>query len=141
MNSKTPSFLLSLAVLAGVTSPVAQVFADSGERVYRARKLSLDDRDQVKDQFRQKRPRNTEKLTEQEQDARSPIAEKAKHADFSTGGVINREEAERSMPYLSRHFKEVDANHDGIVTRDEVRFFREKRMQQRLDRGAGDPRF
>jgi|GEM_PF-2745022 len=63
--------------------------------------------------------------------------------DINRDGVISRQEAERSMPHLSRHFNEIDANRDGVVTREEVRVFREKRIQQRLERNRdrNDPRF
>jgi len=82
-----------------------------------------------------------DKFRQRREEMRVRRAERLRQADKNGDSAISREEAGQSMPHLSRHFEEVDANRDGRATKDEVKAFREKRMQQRLDRHRGDPRF
>jgi Ca2+-binding EF-hand superfamily protein len=46
------------------------------------------------------------------------------------------------MPRVHEHFDEIDTDHDGTVSPDEIRAFWRKRAQERrIDRGSPDPRF
>lgn len=42
-------------------------------------------------------------------------------ADSDKDGRLSKDEAEKGMPMLSRRFDEIDANHDGFVTLDEMK--------------------
>jgi hypothetical protein len=134
------SFLLPLVALLGVGTLTSQAFAQDRER-FHPRNIPQQERHQGRDQFRQERPPNPERFNERREEMRSRAIERARQADTNHDGAISRQEADRSMPHLSRHFEEIDANHDGVVSREEMRAFRERRMQQRLERGGGDPRF
>jgi Ca2+-binding EF-hand superfamily protein len=48
--------------------------------------------------------------------------ERLKAADKNGDGMLSREEA-ASLPRISKHFDEIDANHDGFITFDELRAF------------------
>src|SRR5258706_3984184 len=50
---------------------------------------------------------------------------------FRDGGY-SREDAARSLPRLSRHLDQIDANRDGVVNADELRAFREQRARERI---------
>ena len=52
-------------------------------------------------------------------------------ADANHDGVLTREEAKK-MPMLPKHFDEVDANKDGKVTREEM-YAATKKMHQDHD--------
>jgi Ca2+-binding EF-hand superfamily protein len=49
--------------------------------------------------------------------------ERWKAADKDGNGALSRTEAEASMPHLAQKFDQVDANHDGQVSHDEMRAF------------------
>lgn len=48
--------------------------------------------------------------------------ERLKAADKNADGMLSRDEA-ASLPRISKHFDEIDANHDGFVTFEELRAF------------------
>jgi Ca2+-binding EF-hand superfamily protein len=48
-----------------------------------------------------------------------------KAADTNGDGKISREEA-KALPRLAKHFDEIDADHDGQITPDEMRAYHEK---------------
>jgi EF hand domain-containing protein len=52
--------------------------------------------------------------------------ERLKAADTNGDGMISRAEAS-ALPMIAKHFDEIDANHDGQVTTDELRAFHEQR--------------
>ena len=52
--------------------------------------------------------------------------ERMKAADNNADGKISREEANASLPRIAKNFDAIDADKDGLVTKDEMRAFREK---------------
>ncbi len=60
-------------------------------------------------------------------DGHGPMAGRLKQADTNGDGMISREEA-AALPMISKHFDEIDANHDGQITAEELRAFH---VQQR----------
>jgi len=60
---------------------------------------------------------------------RGAFAERLKAADTNGDGMISRDEA-KVLPMIAKHFDQIDANHDGQVTMDELRAFHE---QQRAE--------
>ena len=58
------------------------------------------------------------------------------HLDLDHDGKLSREEASKST-YLSKHFDEVDTNHDGFITPDEKRTAWKARMAARNKPKAG----
>jgi hypothetical protein len=58
---------------------------------------------------------------------RTKFDERFKKADANGDGALSRAEAEKGMPRLARHFDELDANHDGQVTPDELQAALQKR--------------
>lgn len=77
---------------------------------------------------------------QRQDELRGRVGEKARQADANRDGALSREEV-GAMPRVSKHFDEIDTNRDGVVSPEEMRAFREKRRQQRMDPGNGDPRF
>ena len=71
---------------------------------------------------------------------REKMMDKLNQADTNQDRAISRDEANKSLPHLAKHFDKIDENHDGLITREELQHFREKRMQHRIDRGRTDPR-
>lgn len=41
-------------------------------------------------------------------------------ADANHDGLISRDEAEQGMPRIAQHFDDADTNHDGQLSRDEL---------------------
>lgn len=41
-------------------------------------------------------------------------------ADANHDGMISREEAQQGMPRIAQHFDDVDSNHDGQLSREEL---------------------
>ena len=60
---------------------------------------------------------------------RGAIAERLKQADTDGNGMLSREEA-KALPMISKHFDEIDTNHDGQVTAEELRAFHQKRQAE-----------
>jgi Ca2+-binding EF-hand superfamily protein len=58
-------------------------------------------------------------------------SERLKQADTNGDGMISREEA-KALPMIAKHFDEIDANHDGQITADELRAFHEKRRAEQF---------
>ncbi len=99
-----------------------------------ARKSENPGRQDRVDQGKPRRPDIGEEL-------RNRPAERARQADGDRDGALSREEADKSLPGLARHFDRIDADRNGSVSPEEVRAFREQRRQQRMDRDSGDPRY
>jgi TolA-binding protein len=99
-------------------------------------------RDATPEQRQQWRNQNPEQARQMREDANNRFQERWKRADENGSGRITRQDAARHMPGVSKHFDEIDANHDGVVTQDEVRAFRQRRAQDRLNQDSGrDPRY
>ncbi|GBG12638.1 uncharacterized protein NMK_0169 [Novimethylophilus kurashikiensis] len=60
---------------------------------------------------------------------RLKIQERLQRADTDHDNSISRSEAEENMPGLARHFDEIDANHDGIITIDEMKAVYDKKRE------------
>lgn len=55
--------------------------------------------------------------------------ERWKAADKDGNGSLSRAEADASMPHLAKKFDQVDANHDGQVSHDEMRAYHAGHMK------------
>jgi len=99
-------------------------------------------RDMTPEQRQQWRNQNPEQARQMREDANNRFQERWQRADANGNGRITRQDAARHMPGVSKHFDEIDANHDGVITQDEVRAFRQRRAQDRLNQDSGrDPRY
>ena len=58
------------------------------------------------------------------------MLDRLKQADTNGDGMLSRDEA-KALPMISKHFDEIDANHDGQVTMEELRAFHKARAGQR----------
>ena len=58
------------------------------------------------------------------------MLERLKAGDTNGDGMISRTEA-AALPRIATHFDEIDTNHDGQVTMDELRAFHEQRRAAR----------
>ena len=56
---------------------------------------------------------------------------KFKAADKDGDGALTKEEAQAGMPRLAKNFDQIDANHDGKVTEDEIRAYMKARHDAR----------
>lgn len=54
------------------------------------------------------------------------MAERFKQADTNGDGMLNKAEA-AALPRIAEHFDEIDADHNGQITPEELRAFHEKR--------------
>jgi Ca2+-binding EF-hand superfamily protein len=114
------------------------------------RNMTPGQRQQAKEQFRaatpeqrqQWRNENPEQARQLREDANNRFQERWQRADGNGNGRITRQDAARHMPGVARHFDEIDTNHDGVVTQDEVRAFQQRRAQDRMNQNAAgrDPR-
>lgn len=68
-----------------------------------------------------------EKIESRRQLMRQKIQERLQRVDTDHDNSISRSEAEENMPGLARHFDEIDTNHDGIITIDEMKAVYEKK--------------
>ncbi|HUL96956.1 MAG TPA: EF-hand domain-containing protein [Usitatibacter sp.] len=59
-----------------------------------------------------------------------------KKADTNGDGMISRDEAAKSLPRISQHFDEIDTNHDGQITNEELQAFHQKAGSKREERAA-----
>lgn len=58
---------------------------------------------------------------------RERMQERMQQADTDNDNSISRAEAEESMPGVARHFDQIDTNHDGIITYEEMKSAQEKK--------------
>ena len=56
---------------------------------------------------------------------------KFKAADKDGDGALTKDEAQAGLPHLAKHFDQIDANHDGKVTEDEIRAYMKSRHDAR----------
>jgi Ca2+-binding EF-hand superfamily protein len=59
------------------------------------------------------------------------FAEQFKQADTDGDGALSKAEAEKAMPRIAKHFDEIDSNHDGKITQDEIKASMEKHRAER----------
>ena len=64
---------------------------------------------------------------------RGATMERLKAADTNGDGMISREEA-AALPMIAKNFDQIDANHDGQVTLDELRAFHEQQRAEHWKR-------
>lgn len=62
---------------------------------------------------------------------RDRLQERFSGADKDNDGSISREEATESLPQIARHFSQVDANADGVVTLNELAVVQARMMERR----------
>src|SRR5205814_10504856 len=60
---------------------------------------------------------------------RGAMLERLRQADTNGDGMLNRDEA-KALPMISKHFDEIDANHDGQITAEELRAFHRQHAEQ-----------
>jgi hypothetical protein len=71
-------------------------------------------------------------------EAQARAQDRFKKADSNGDGRLSREEAQKGMPAVARHFDLIDANKDGVVTAEEIQAARKARAEGR--KGTGGPR-
>jgi hypothetical protein len=79
-----------------------------------------------------------EQIEQRRMQMRERMREKLQRADQNGDGSISRAEAERDLPGMARHFDQIDANHDGVISREELRAAREKMREMREHRIGQD---
>ena len=62
--------------------------------------------------------------------------ERLKAADANGDGLISKAEADKSLPRVAKNFDQIDANHDGQLSAEEMRAFHEARKAEREKRRA-----
>jgi hypothetical protein len=106
----------------------------------RVREERQHEREHIQEERRQERrelQQHQEQIRERGEEARRPQRETGEKQDRA----LNRDEAQRHFPHLGKRFDEIDSNHDGVITQDEVRAFRQSRARARVWGGdGGDPR-
>lgn len=70
-----------------------------------------------------------EQIESRRQLMRQKIQERLQRVDTDHDNSISRAEAEENMPGLARHFDEIDTNHDGIITIEEMKAVYEKKRE------------
>jgi len=142
---------LALIVLGAFASHAA--YAEQGERPFwRANKEQREQRQQLREERReireQARQQRQEQMRERSDEVRRPLREPGEdmrrplrervEADENQDRALNRDEAQKHFPRLGKRFDQIDGNRDGIITRDEVRAFRDARAKARVWAGEGD---
>jgi hypothetical protein len=62
---------------------------------------------------------------------RKRMQERLQQADTDNDNSVSRIEAEENMPGLAKHFNQIDTNHDGVITLDELKAADERRRELR----------
>jgi EF hand len=146
MHIRLAWFVLCLAFVACVSAQFARAADPDRPRL---RELAQDRSTEAEQRRKlqetltpeQRRERREEMLQRREEN-RALMQERLQRADKDGDGSISREEAKVRMPGVYQHFDEIDSNHDGLVSPEEIRrFWQEKAQQRRIERGARDPRF
>ena len=71
--------------------------------------------------------------TDASQTTAAAPAQERQPLDANHDGVITRDEAQ-SHPGVAKHFDQIDTNHDGKIDRDEFRAFHEKMQSRRAQK-------
>ncbi len=98
-------------------------FQDASDRKLAERFQRLDanhDGQLTQDELQQARAQRGEKMMERRQ-ARAGRLQELRALDTNKDQALDRAEIGNRMPRLLEHFDQIDANHDGRITRDEMR--------------------
>lgn len=98
-------------------------FQDAADRRLAERFHRLDansDGQLTQDELRQAHQQRRENMGERRQ-ARAGRLQKLRALDTNKDQALDRAEIGNRMPRLLEHFDQIDANHDGRITRDEMR--------------------
>jgi hypothetical protein len=144
--------MLALAVLCG--SAPHEAYAQQGERPFwrgakqreqreQLREGRRQEREQIQEERRELRQQRQEQNDEARRQQREPGDEvrrqqREREADENQDRALNRAEAQRHFPRLGKRFDDIDGNRDGVITREEVRAFRDARAKARVWAGEGD---
>ncbi len=121
----------AFVLLCGLTQTA---LAEQGERPFwRGNKDLREQRQQLREERRQQRQ---EQFGERGEEVRRLQRERDDGAH--QGQALNRDEAQKRFPRLGKRFDQIDGNRDGMITRDEVRAFRDARAKARVWAGEGD---
>jgi hypothetical protein len=63
------------------------------------------------------------------QKMRERMKERMQQADTDNDNSLTRAEAEENMPGVARHFDQFDANHDGVITYEELKAAQERKFK------------
>jgi hypothetical protein len=91
-----------------------------------------------REQMREHCKADPEKCKEQMQHMKERAEAWWKKVDANGDGKISLAEAQANAPRLAEHFDQIDADHDGTITREELRAAREK-MREHHHEGGGPP--
>ena len=83
----------------------------------------------TQDELRQAHQQRREKMMKRRQ-ARAGRLQRLRALDTNRDMALDRAEIGNRMPRLLEHFDQIDANHDGRITRDEMRAARAAMRQQ-----------
>lgn len=138
---KRGAAMLALLFLGGFAANSAH--AEQGERPFwRANKEQREQRQQLREERQQRqeqvREQRQDQMREQRQLRQEELRERAHAADENHDRALNRDEAQKHFPRLGKRFDQIDGNRDGVITRDEVRAFRDARARARVWAGEGD---
>jgi Ca2+-binding EF-hand superfamily protein len=78
---------------------------------------------------------NSDALAQQGQGREAAFMERLKAADTNGDGMLSRQEA-AALPRISKHFDEIDANHDGFITYDELQAYMQAHRGQHAGHGG-----
>ena len=62
------------------------------------------------------------------------MAERLKAADTNGDGLISRAEAQAALPRLAKHFDQIDVNHDGQISPEELKAAHQAMKNAMFDR-------
>jgi hypothetical protein len=71
------------------------------------------------------------------EERRARAEERYRSADTNGDGALDLAEAQQGMPRMAEHFAEIDADADGLVTREELQAAMLARRAERMREGGG----
>jgi Sec-independent protein translocase protein TatA len=113
-----------------------QAYAQQGNALREQRQQLREERRENRERTRELRQQRQEQMRERGDEMRRPPRER--EADENQERALNRSEAQKHFPRLGKRFDDIDGNRDGVITRDEVRAFRDARAKARVWAGEGD---